>query len=334
MRKIAAFILLAGTSMVLARDAVPVVVQPLGEILVDREIRAPATVLSNNEAVVTAQLTALIDAVAADVGENVARGDLLVRLDDADARLALAQAEADLAALEAQIAEAAQRLARAEELLEKSFISDDELDNRRTAVTVLKANRQRQQVAVDRARLDVARTEIRAPYDATVVARQGQVGGLATPGSPLLTIVQRTDRELDAEIDPRDAASLRDAGDLSFESQGRQWPVTLARLSDVIEPDTRKLRGRFRFVDEVAPIGRSGHVVWTDGSALVPVNLVVQRGEALGVFTVENGRAHFTALPAAQEGRPAPADLPSDTTIVTRGHVRLQDGDPLEVTRE
>lgn len=333
-RNIAAIVLLAGTSVVLAQDSVPVVVQPLGEVLVDREIRAPATVVSINEAVVTSQVTALIEDVAADVGEDVARGDLLVRLDEADARLALAQAEADLAALQAQIEEAEHRLARAEELLEKDFISDDELDNRRTAVTVLQANRQRQQVAIDRARLDVARTEIRAPYDATVIARQGQVGGLATPGSPLVTIVQRTDREIDAEIDPQDAVSLREAADLRFESRGRAWPVSLARLSDVIEADTRKQRGRFRFADGKAPIGASGHVVWTDASALVPVNLVVQRGQALGVFTAEGGRARFVALPAAQEGRPAPAQLPPDTTIVTRGHVRLQDGDTLKITRE
>lgn len=333
-RKIAAIVLLAGTRAVVAQEVVPVVVQPLGEVLVDRKISAPATVLSINEATITSQITALVDGIAADVGEDVALGDLLVRLDDANARLALDQAEADLAALEAQIVEAEQRLARAEELLKKDFISDDELDNRRTSVTVLKANRRRQQVAVDRAKLDLARTEIRAPYDATIVARQGQVGGLATPGSPLLTIAQRTDREVDAEIDPQDTASLLDADDLRFESRGRAWPVSLARLSDVIETDTRKQRGRFHFARDAAPIGASGHVVWTDASALVPVNLVVQRGTALGVFTAEDGQARFVPLRAAQEGRPAPADLPQDTMIVTRGHVRLQDGDPLEVTRE
>jgi hypothetical protein len=105
-------------------------------------------------------------------------------------------------------------------------------------------------------------------------------------------------------------------------------------LSGVIDPDTRKQRGRFRFSGDTAPIGASGHVVWTDASALVPVNLVVHRGETLGVFIAEDGHARFVPLPEAQEGRPAPADLPADTTIVTRGHVRLQDGDSLKITHE
>lgn len=328
-----AIALLAGAGCALAQQAVPVVVQPLRDVLVDREIFAPATVVSRNSAVVTSQISALVDEVVADVGAEVARGDLLIRLDGRDARLALAQAQADLAALEAQILEAEQRLARAEELLEKNFISDDELDNRRTAVAVLKANRQRQQVVVDRARLDVARTEIRAPYDATVVSRQGQVGSLATPGSPLLTIVERTDREVDTEVDPRDTGSLRDAAGVRFESQGQAWPVSLVRLSDVIESDTRKQRGRLRFVDEVAPIGASGHVAWTDASALVPVDLIVQRGDAFGVFVASGDEARFVPIPAAQEGRPAPLDLPPDTAMVTSGHVRLQDGDRLLITR-
>lgn len=327
-------VLLAAAPAAGARDAVPVVVQPLADVLVDREIRAPATVVSINQAVVTSQVTALIDEIAADVGEEVERGDLLVRLDTGDAQLALARAEADLSALEAQIAEAKQRLARAEELLEKSFISDDELDNRRTAVEVLEANRLRQEVLIRDARLDLGRTEIRAPYDATVISRQGQVGALATPGTPLLTIVQTTDREIDAEIDPRDTGSLRRAADLRFESQGADRPVSLARLSGVIEPDTRKQRGRFRFDDEVAPIGATGHVAWTDASSLVPVSLIVQRGESFGVFAAEDGRARFVPLPAAQEGRPAAVDLPRDTQIVTRGQVRLQDGDGLLITRE
>lgn len=325
---------LAGATAVPAREAVPVVVQPLGDVLVDRQIRAPATVVSLNHAVVTSQITALIDEVVADVGAEVARGDLLVRLDRDNARLVLAQAEADLAALEAQIAEAEQRLARAEELLAKSFISDDELDSRRTAVAVLKANRHRQQVAIDRAGLDVARSEIRAPYDATVIARQGQVGALATPGSPLLTIVQSTDREVDAEIDPRDTDSLRAANDARFVNQGHTWPVSVARVSDVIESDTRKLRGRFHFDGEAAPIGATGHVVWTDASALVPVQLVVKRGNELGVFVAEGDRARFVPIPSAQEGRPAPVDLPPGTTIVTRGHVRLQNGAALQISRE
>jgi hypothetical protein len=67
---------------------------------------------------------------------------------------------------------------------------------------------------------------------------------------------------------------------------------------------------------------------------LIPVSLIVQRGNTLGIFTVSDGRARFVAIPSAQEGRPASVNLPVDTPIVTSGHVRLQDGDTIQIAPE
>jgi len=313
---------------------IPVKVQDLGEVLVAREYRAPASVIPANRAVVTSQVTALIDEVAADVGQTVEQGRLLVTLDQADARIALAEAEAAMAALDARLQDARQRLRRAENLVAKDFVSEDELSVRETEVAVIEANRNQQLVAVRNARLILSRTEVFAPFDAVVVERQGQVGNLARPGSPLLTLVQTADREVDAEIDPRLAAQLEIGARARFVSDGGEWPLHLARLTSVIETDTRKVRGRFRFPDEVAPIGATGDVAWSEPSGLIPVSLVVQRGGSLGIFTVTDGRARFVAIPSAQEGRPAQVDLPVDTPIVTSGHVRLQDGDAVQTARE
>ena len=333
MNGIMALALVAASPALMAAE-VAVTVQDLGEVLVAREFRAPASVISANRTVVTSQITALIDQISVDVGDEVKKDQLLVRLDQADARLGLAEAEAALAALEAQLLDAQQRLRRAEDLLKRAFVSEDELDVRRTQVAVTEANRDRQLVAIRNARLSLARTGVSAPFDAVVVARQGQVGNLASPGTPLLTLVQTEGREVDAEIDPRYADRLRESAELRFVSDGREWPLELARMTSVIETDTRKVRGRFRFSAEPAPIGSTGEVVWNEPAGLVPVSLIVQREGALGIFTASEGRAQFVALPAAQEGRPAAADLPVDTPIVTSGHVRLQDGDSVQISRE
>lgn len=316
-----------------AADAVPVAVQRLGDLLVDREVRAPASVVSANRAIVTAEVSALIKEISADVGAAVRKGDLLIRLDDANARLALAQSRASLAALDAQIVQAKQRLRKAEELLEKSFVSDDELTARQTDLAVLEANRNGQLVGIQQAELTLSRTRINAPFDATVVDRQGQIGSFAMPGSPLITLVQTDRREIDAEIDPQFASGLSSVADLQFVSQGRSWPVALARLSDVIETNTRKLRGRFVFSADAAPVGASGELVWHETQGLVPVTLIVQRGTEFGVFVANDNQARFVAIPGAQEGRPAALDMPHDTMVVSRGHILLQDGDALKIER-
>ena len=332
--RIVILVVIAAVAPATVRAEIPVRVQSLGDTLVAREYRAPASVVTANRAVVTSQITALIEEVAADVGHAVEQGQLLVRLDQADTRLALVEAEAALAALDAQLLDAGQRLRRAEDLLQRDFVSENELNARQTEVAVIEANRNRQLVAIRDARLALSRTEVFAPFDAAVVERQGQVGNLATPGSPLMTLVQTAGREVDAEIDPRFAAQLETAAELRFVSEGREWPLEMARLSPVIETVTRKVRGRFRFPDESAPIGSSGDVVWNEPSGQIPVSLIVQRGNALGIFTVSDGRARFVAIPTAQEGRPAVVDLPVDTPIITSGHVRLQDGDAIQISRE
>ena len=329
-------VLLASTSAltVSADDAIPVTVEPLGDLLVDRELRAPAVVISANRADLTSQVAALINEVAKDVGDQVSKGELLIKLDGANARNALAQARALLTAIDAQIVEGKSRVAKAEELLGKDFISDEELIARRSNLAVLEANRTGQQVAVRIAELDLERTRITAPFNADIVARQAQVGSYAQPGTVLMTLVQTDNIEIDVELDPRYSVNIPRVTELRYTSQGREWPVALLRLSGVVDISSRVVHARFRFSDATAPIGSSGQLVWNESTGLVPVALIVQRGEQFGIFVAENNKARFVAIPSAQEGRPAPIDLPSETLIVSRGHVRLQNGDALQITRE
>jgi RND family efflux transporter MFP subunit len=322
------------TGNAIAAEPISVTVQRLGDLLVDHELRAPATVISANRALVTSEVSALIKEVPVDVGDTVQRGDTLVVLDDDNNRLMLSQAKARMAALRAQIAQARHRLDKAEELLEKNFVSDDELLARQTDLAVLEANLQEQEVLIRIQDLALSRTMIKSPFDAAVVERQAQVGSYAMPGTALMTIVQTDGREIDAEIDPRYAVALPAVSDLRFVSQGNEWKVELSRLSSVIETNTRILRARFKFSDQAAPIGLTGELVWNEATGLVPVAQIVQRGSSLGVFVANSNTAKFIAIPGAQEGRPAPVNLSPDTLIVVRGQARLQDGDSLSTSRE
>jgi len=69
--------------------------------------------------------------------------------------------------------------------------------------------------------------------------------------------------------------------------------------------------------------------VWPDGELHVPPGLVVRRAGRLGLFVDDGGTARFHALPDAQEGRPARADLPPETRIVVKGQLALKDGQRL-----
>jgi len=315
-------------------DTMPVTVQRLGDLLIHKELRAPATVISANRAVIKSEITALIKDIPVDVGHTVREGKTLVILNSDNNRLMLEQSEASLAALRAQIVQAKYRLDKAQKLLEKNFISDDKFLERKTDLAVLEANHQKEKVLVSIQALALSRTNIKAPFDAEVVHRQAQIGSYAMPGTALMTIVQTDEREIDVEIDPRYAMQLPTVSDLLFISQGEKWPVEFSRLSNVIETNTRILRARFKFASEPAPIGLTGELLWNEASGLIPVTHIIQRGTSLGVFVVNSNKANFIPLPGAQEGRPGFINLSPDTLIVVRGQARLQDGDSVSISHK
>ena len=195
--------------------------------------------------------------------QHVKKGDVLVQLDDTDAKLALAQAEADygmakrrvrsylandeglaaqvnareadekqaqahLAAAKADFAKAQLDLKRREALVQSGSVSGEELTNARNGLIQSEANLNAAKAAaaqavanrlstigskkanaaqivdttvdtnpevrlaqarLEQAKVDLARTVIKAPVDGVVARRQVQVGQRVQIGAPLVSVV-------------------------------------------------------------------------------------------------------------------------------------------------
>ena len=218
-----------------------------------------------------------------------------------------------------------------ESLVKDNYLSDDDLLGRITEVSVLEAQIQVNEVAISVAQRNLDRCEITAPFNGVVAERMAQVGSFVANGTPLMNFTQVDAFELDAEIPVNVADSLGSAESIVFSSRGETWPLELLRLSPVIESSRRSQRARFTFVDEAPAVGRSGEVIWRIEYGLLPANLVSRRNGELGVFLHENGRAVFTPLPQAQEGRPVAVNFDEGTEVIVIGRDRLQDGDAVVV---
>jgi membrane fusion protein (multidrug efflux system) len=135
--------------------------------------------------------------------QSVKRGDILVVIDETDAKLAHRQAQADLARAQAQVVAAISDvertgvdLSRRDALVASGSVSGDELTNAKNRASGARAalDAARAQVALARARLDksdvdVGRTVIRAPIDGVIARRQVQLGQRVQPSMPLLSVV-------------------------------------------------------------------------------------------------------------------------------------------------
>ncbi len=230
---------------------------------------------------VTPAVGGIVQAVNVVDTQHVKKGDVLVQLDDTDAKLALAQAEADygmakrrvrsylandeglaaqvkareadekqaqarLAAAQADFSKAKVDLTRREALVKSGSVSGEELTNARNGLVQAEANLNAAkataaqamanrlstigskkanaaqivdttvetnpevrlaQARLEQAKVDLARTVIKAPVDGVVAKRQVQVGQRVQIGAPLVSVVPLQNVHVDAnfkEVELRD----------------------------------------------------------------------------------------------------------------------------------
>lgn len=304
----------------------------VAEVAIHPERNAPAAVVGKNEARLSAEVAARILALPADVGQRVKRGEVVARLDPRDAELALERAEAALAQAAARHAQARGQFERARALRDRNFYSAEALALRETELTAAAADLRAATAQRDTARRMLDKHVLRAPFDAVVRSRTGQVGELATPGGILLMLVDVGQLELAAQLQPRDAESLAGAvaPPPTFVFADQRQPVALLRVSPAVNRESRSIEARLRFAGPPPAAGTEGRLVWRDPQSHLPADLLVRRKGRYGVFVAADGKARFHVLPQAQEGRPAPHDLPADAQVVTQGRHALQDGATLK----
>lgn len=312
--------------------AITVETDTLKDIAIYPEYKAPATVVTLNDSQISSELAAVVELVPVEVGQVVKKGDLLVSLRKKDFQLALQQEQAALEALQVKIKFADYQLQRAEKLLKQQAVSEELLKQRETDLAVLVSENQSRLLAIKQAKHNLAKCDLRAPFDAVITEKFASVGELANPGTPLLRIIDAQRREVTAELQSYQLASLRSASTLFFKNRSETYPLKLRTVLPVVDLRKRTQEVRLVFSASKALVGTSGELVWKNQQAHVPAEILVQRNGQLGIFIV-NGEslAKFIVLDDAAEGRPAQVDMSMNTRIVTKGRFRLQDGDAVSI---
>jgi membrane fusion protein (multidrug efflux system) len=121
-------------------------------------------------------------------GSFVRQGDLLFEIDARQFRAQLEQAQANLEQANANLAKTEHDVARYEPLAAQKAMSQQELDNARSAERSARANAGSVQAAVDQARLNSAWTRVTSPISGISGIAQAQVGDLVSPQTVLTTV--------------------------------------------------------------------------------------------------------------------------------------------------
>jgi len=152
---------------------------------------------------------------ALQAGAVVPGGTLVARIDDADVKIALASARANVAAAEASVAlEESRAEVAIADWRELNTGTPPALVARTAEQALARAQVQVARVAVQQAELQLARTELRMPFDARVVMEQAEVGQRVDPMTVLATF------ERPGELEAHVALELSELGLLGLDPRG------------------------------------------------------------------------------------------------------------------
>ncbi|MCU1244991.1 MAG: Efflux transporter, family, subunit [Acidobacteria bacterium] len=121
-------------------------------------------------------------------GSYVRQGDLLFEVDARQVQAQLQQAEANLAQAQSGLTKADRDVARFEPLAAQKAVSQQELDNARSAQSAAKATVGALRAAVEQARLNLSWTRVTSPISGVAGIAQAQVGNLVGPQTVLATV--------------------------------------------------------------------------------------------------------------------------------------------------
>jgi HlyD family secretion protein len=182
-----------------------------------------------------------VSAIYVEAGDHVKRGQLLARLDSSvlEPQVANLQAALDLARAEAELAAAEYHRALA--VGKSGALSAEETEKRRSnSMTAdVRVKVAAAQLAEVQARL--ARMQVRAPADGTLLTRSVEVGQTAMPSGTLFRMAEGDEVELRADVAEQDLPALKVGQPVSVRLTGTStvYPGRLRLLGAVIDPQTR-----------------------------------------------------------------------------------------------
>jgi len=327
------------------REAMPPITVRTTQVVsgpVVRMVEAGGSLHGVQEAVLAAKVMGSVVEIRKQAGDPIKQGDILVVLDGREVAGNIGQAEGGLAQAEAAAALAEANYKRYELLFERGSASQLELDQARFANESAKGAVQQARAAVQGAGSYRSYTQIPAPFDGRVVDRLAEVGDLAAPGRPLMSVEDASSLRLHVSLSENEAGVAQPGDSVVVEVPsvgGKTWTGVVAQVVPAVDPATRTLLVKIDLPKD--GVLRSGmfaraHFEVGEREALsVPRTSLLKRGGMDGVFVVENNTAMFRLVqPAASPAGDAVevlAGLTAGDRVVLNPPPTLTEGAAVEV---
>lgn len=254
-----------------------------------------------------------------DEGDRVAPGTLVARLDTRLVEAEEMRLKAARRALEAQAELARRTTDRQSELRDRGFASTQAVDNVILRLAELEARIAEIDASLVSVTLQLEKSELRAPFEATIATRLVDTGGTIGAGQPVVSLVETAGQQFRVGLPPDLVKSL--AGVPAFEAifEGVSYPLTLASILPELDRATRTRMVLLNFTgSDLPPLRDTGTLVLNqhvaEQGAWVPLSALQDAPRGLWrLMTLPDGEV------SAEVGNEAVEVLFSDGT---RAYVR------------
>ncbi|NNE23283.1 MAG: efflux RND transporter periplasmic adaptor subunit [Rhizobiales bacterium] len=306
--------------------SVPVIVVEVGQAMNNELIAAVGTARARRSVMLHAQTDGIIVELAPKAGDRVNKGDTIVQLDAAKARLAV------------QIA--TRRLQEARRLFNRSEFLKNRSVNSSAKVEDAKTVEERAELELLQAEEAQRDLSIQAPFDGIIGIPNVEVGERVTTTTPLVSLDMRDEVLVEFEVAEKYLSRISNGDPVSGRTpsyEDKKFAGRIEFIDSRVDPTSRtvKVRAVIPNRDDVLRPGMSFVVeVQLPGAefAVVPeLSLQWRKGESY-VWIVRNGKAHKTPVRAVNRLNSTilvDGDVQPGQLVVVEGVQRLRPGRPV-----
>lgn len=336
------------------------------------QVPVVGTLVAREEVQVYPQVTGFeIREILVEAGDHVRQGQVLARLASETLAAQLAQADAEQQRAEAAVGQARSQIAstaatltqvsaaleRASKLQRSGSTTQAALDQAIAAdaaaraasasaangLAVAQAQLAQAAAAREIARLNLARAEVKAPLDGSVLTRDAQLGAIAGGGAtPMFTLIAGGEIELAAETIETALPQIEAGNPVIASIAGiGEVPGKVRLIPSRVDPLTRLGVLRISLQDDAGRFrpGLSASALITTQrhrAVTVPATAVLSDGRDSSVLVVRDNRIETRTVDAGliwQGQREIRAGLAAGETVVARAGAFFRHGDPVRPVR-
>lgn len=263
------------------------------------------TVRAKTVSTIASRVMGTVTAIKVKEGDHVAAGHLLLTIDDSAAVMKLKGAQDGY--LEAQKALEAsaenRRLAdityqRYGKLYDEKALSGQEFDQIKTRKRMADIEYERVKASLSRAEAGLNEVKVyrgfalvTSPVAGVVTEKKIELGSMAVPGIPLMTVEDNSSYRVDINADERLAGKVRPGmeADVFLESENRSLKGHVTEVVPSVDPASRSFLVKIALKAEGLKNGLYARVslpVGTKESLLVPKGSIVEKGQLTGLYVV------------------------------------------------